>query len=515
MESKSFILRKIAKGAYVLAVVCLLSGIVLSMINHPVSAAAGGAATPTSPSAGGNVPGPVGNEEITEEPDEPELGGEEATEVPDTPNHQQTDIPAPPQPFPTEEQVDDPEPQNGRPVFKGATPTPLAAETEIADKKPGQNDFSRAQKAQKSSGGASVSGMSMDEFQQAAIIEGSVSFTSSDQSLCQYEDGWIDATVTVSLPEGITAKLVTSWYVVHPRELNPGGPSEKHYSSFQVQDGDSNTFAAWWPGVRVGDDVVEIHWGAALVYDGEVIDTASLDYYWYDWVCQPPTLTPTPEEPEETPTPEVPEETPTPEVPEETPTPEVPEETPTPEVPEETPTPEVPEETPTPEVPEETPTPDPGGELTPTPEAPDDTPTPDPGGELTPTPEVPDDTPTPDPGGELTPTPDPGGEITPTSTPVSGENPTPTPGGGEITVTVVAEAASLGTPLAAVDLATLPAPLAASDNALLIPVTGADLTGWQILPVGLHGWQTLFINFGFIFLGIAFVLQGLINSRFK
>ena len=492
MESKWFVLRKIAKGAYVLAVICLLTGIVLSMINHPVSAAAGGGATPTSPSGGGNEPGPVGNEEITEEPEEPEPGGEEATEVPDAPKHQQTDVPAPPKPFPTVEPVDDPEPKNGRP-FRGATPTPLMAETEIVDDKPGQNELSRAQKAQKSSGGASISGMSLDMFEQAAI-DGSVSFTASDQSLCQFEDGWIDATVIVSLPEGITAKLVTSWYVVHPKELNPGGPSEKHYSSFQVQDGDSNTFAAWWPGVRLGDDVVEIHWGAALVYDGEVIDTASLDYYWYDWVCQPPTLTPTPEEPEETPTPEVPEETPTPEVPEETPTPEIPEETPTPEVPEETPTPEIPEETPTPEVPEETPTPDPGGESTPTPEVPDDTPTPDPGGELTPT---------PDPGGGLTPTPDPGGEMT------------PTPGGGEVTVTVEAEAVSLGTPLAAVDLATLPAPLAASDNALLIPVTGADLTGWQMLPVDLQDWQTLFVNFGFIFLGIAFVLQGVINSRFK
>ena len=507
MESKWFILRKIAKGAYVLAVVCLLTGIVLSMINHPVSAAAGGGgATPTNPSGGGNVPGPVGKEEVTEEPD--------------VPKHQKTDVPAPPKPFPTVEPVEDPEPKNGRPVFKGATPTPLVAETQITDEKPGLNELSRARKAQKGSGGASVSGRSLNVFDQA-VIEGKVSFTSSDQSLCQYEDGWIDATVTVSLPEGITAKLVTSWYVVHPKELNPGGPNDKHYSSFDVQDGASKTFAAWWPGVRVGDDVVEIHWGAALVYGGEVIDTASLDYYWYDWVCRPPTFTPTPEVTEETPTPEVTEETPTPEVTEETPTPEVTEETPTPEVTEETPTPEVTEETPTPEVTEETATPEvteetPTPEVTeetPTPEVTEETPTPDPGGEITPTPDPGGEiTPTPDPGGEITPTPDPGGEITPTSTPVSGENPTPTPGGGE--VTPVAER-SLGTPLAEVDLATLPAPLAASDNALLIPVTGADLTGWQMLPVDITDWQMLFVNFGFIFLGIAFVLQGVINSRFK
>jgi len=418
MKSQLLMLRRIARIAYILAVVCLITGIVLSMVNKPVIASTGGGdVSPTSQNGGDDPSLPEGEEEPTVEPNSPSL--------------EKTKPPAPPKPLPTMEPGEELDPEIGRPVLKGATPTPMAVETQITDKNPGMNEFSRSQKVRQSSG-ASVSGDLLAQISQAAI-EGEVSFTESDKSICQFGESWYDATAVVSLPEGVTVTLVTSWYVVHPSELNPGGPGDKHYATYQVQDGDSVTFAAWWPGVRAGDDVVEIHWGAALVYNGEVLDTASLDYYWYDWVCQRPT------------------------------------------------------EVPTPVTPEATPTPDPGDEATPTP---------DPGDEATPT---------PDPGGEATPTPDSGGSTTPTATPVTGEN---------LTLTPVPEG-SIGTFSQDVGLATLPAPLAASDEVLLIPVTGADLTGWNLMPADISDWQTMFVNFGLIFLGIAFVLQGVVNNRIK
>ena len=309
MKSRLSILRKITRAIYVLAVIFLLSGVFLSMINVPVSAASHLESTtptnepvdeeptevssPAEPTEASNPAEPTeasGPTEPTEvsNPPEPEVTASPVPEktapaVPENPN------------LPTPGSGEGEDPENGRPVFKGATPTPETVETQTTDKNPDLNGSSNIQKKVKQAEGVSVSfseGMAVIQ----AAIEGEVGFTASDQSLCQYEEGWIDATAVVSLPEGITAKLVTSWYVVHPSELNPGGAGDKHYSSYDVQNGDSVTYAAWWPGVRVGDDVVEIHWGVALVYNGEVIDTGSLDYYWYDWVCQAPTLTPVPTE---------------------------------------------------------------------------------------------------------------------------------------------------------------------------------------------------------------------------
>jgi hypothetical protein len=60
---------------------------------------------------------------------------------------------------------------------------------------------------------------------------------------------------------------------------------------------------AFWPGIRPGDSVVEIHFGAILLdpqtHNPLMSRGASLDFYWYPWVCNPhptarPTLTSTP-----------------------------------------------------------------------------------------------------------------------------------------------------------------------------------------------------------------------------
>lgn len=49
MKSQLLMLRRIARIAYILAVVCLITGIVLSMVNEPVIASTGGGdVSPTS-----------------------------------------------------------------------------------------------------------------------------------------------------------------------------------------------------------------------------------------------------------------------------------------------------------------------------------------------------------------------------------------------------------------------------------------------------------------------------------
>lgn len=127
------------------------------------------------------------------------------------------------------------------------------------------------------------------------VVEGKVEFTSGDSALCQYNAGWIDATVRVTLPEGVTGRLQTSYYIVNP----PDKRTSPTYAVYSVTNGDEITVSAYWPGVSAGDEVVEIHWGARLSVLESGIDnelsTDGLDFYWYPWVCgQNPTPTPVP-----------------------------------------------------------------------------------------------------------------------------------------------------------------------------------------------------------------------------
>jgi hypothetical protein len=116
-------------------------------------------------------------------------------------------------------------------------------------------------------------------------------FTSGDTGVCIPEPAWIEATVIVSLPENMTARLQVSYHVVRPKRTDitythPG----------IVKDGDRYTFSAYWPGIQPGEKSVEIHWGAALldVQTGQVMATAGMDYFWYPYICEPhaPTKTP-------------------------------------------------------------------------------------------------------------------------------------------------------------------------------------------------------------------------------
>jgi hypothetical protein len=116
-------------------------------------------------------------------------------------------------------------------------------------------------------------------------------FHVEDTGVCLPEPTWIKATVTVSLPENMTARLQVSYHIVQPKrtEIVYAHPAI-------VKDGDTYTFSSYWPGIQPGDRAVEIHWGAALldVKTGRVLATAGLDYFWYPYICEPhgPTATP-------------------------------------------------------------------------------------------------------------------------------------------------------------------------------------------------------------------------------
>ena len=139
-------------------------------------------------------------------------------------------------------------------------------------------------------------------------IDGSVDFTTGDYAICQLTPTTISATVRVSLPEGVTGRLQTSFRIVNPPNKATG---TTYWFYNNVSDGDEITVEGPWPGVDPGDSVVEIHFGARLSIpenglDNE-LDTAGLDVYWYPWVCSLPTATPT-VEPTPTETPSAPQE---------------------------------------------------------------------------------------------------------------------------------------------------------------------------------------------------------------
>lgn len=128
----------------------------------------------------------------------------------------------------------------------------------------------------------------------ARDVIGSVSFGEEDRGICIFEPTTLTVTVTVSLPAGVTALLQTDSYVVNPPDL----ATPHNYQEYWVQDGDTVDVSVEWPGVRPGDTIVEVHWGAALLYTdtGEAVNAApaGLDYYWNTHLDCGAASTPTP-----------------------------------------------------------------------------------------------------------------------------------------------------------------------------------------------------------------------------
>jgi hypothetical protein len=131
-----------------------------------------------------------------------------------------------------------------------------------------------------------------------------VEFDLEDFLFCQAEAGWISASGQVFLPEGVSAKLQLAWHVVAPEDQKT---DIDYYDAGAVSNGDRFSFLAWWPGIRPGDSLVEIHWGAALLdvnTSNPVGKNDGLDAYWRLGHCSvTPTANPTSTEETETPVP--------------------------------------------------------------------------------------------------------------------------------------------------------------------------------------------------------------------
>jgi hypothetical protein len=122
------------------------------------------------------------------------------------------------------------------------------------------------------------------------IIAPFIKFTAADTGICQYEPGEISATIVVTLPDGMIARLQAEYHIVHPDR------TDHHYiDAGIVSNGDTFTYQGYWPGINPEDEIVEIHFGAALLdaVTGNPLEvTGSLDYFWYPYICPAPTPTP-------------------------------------------------------------------------------------------------------------------------------------------------------------------------------------------------------------------------------
>ena len=116
-----------------------------------------------------------------------------------------------------------------------------------------------------------------------------VIFDDEDTPICKLEEGTIVVTGKVVLPEGMTAKLQLSYYIVWPLDKRT---EITYVNKGAVINGDTFSIITPWPGVRPTDELVETHIGAMLldINTGNPImaNGSSLDYYWYPWVCPPP-----------------------------------------------------------------------------------------------------------------------------------------------------------------------------------------------------------------------------------
>ena len=123
----------------------------------------------------------------------------------------------------------------------------------------------------------------------------------SDQAVCLYEPQWITVTGSVTLtPATSNAYLQTDWLTVSPTNGNCPAASapctSDHYMTQGITSSTNFSVEAWWPGIRPGDSIVEIHVGANILdcQGNPIHDGIGRDIYWYPYVCPPPTATPTP-----------------------------------------------------------------------------------------------------------------------------------------------------------------------------------------------------------------------------
>ncbi|RJP70690.1 MAG: choice-of-anchor A family protein, partial [Ignavibacteriales bacterium] len=111
----------------------------------------------------------------------------------------------------------------------------------------------------------------------------------NSKAICKIEAGKVVVTGHVDLtPNPSKAFLQLAWRIVAPTDN--GYDLTTHYQTIEINGSTDFTVEADWPGIKCDDQFVEVHVGVnVLDCDGNPIHNGTgFDYYWYPWVCPPP-----------------------------------------------------------------------------------------------------------------------------------------------------------------------------------------------------------------------------------
>jgi hypothetical protein len=118
--------------------------------------------------------------------------------------------------------------------------------------------------------------------------------------LCEYEPQWVTSTAVVTIPGYMTPPFFVQvdGYVVNPKE--PFCPPEHEictdhrYQTIMITQTGVFTFevVAWWPGIHIGDAVIENHYGLNVLDSNKQPLSCGIgrDIYWYPHICPAPNV---------------------------------------------------------------------------------------------------------------------------------------------------------------------------------------------------------------------------------
>lgn len=128
------------------------------------------------------------------------------------------------------------------------------------------------------------------------VVEPQVNFTTSSTPVCEYEPTTLDVTGSITLEEGVQARLQLAWSIVNPSD-KVDGPNIINLGT--VENADTFTTQVSWPGIEYDDSSVEIVLEATLL-DLDTNqplsqNTNTANIFWNNSVCEPPPPPPQPD----------------------------------------------------------------------------------------------------------------------------------------------------------------------------------------------------------------------------
>lgn len=170
-------------------------------------------------------------------------------------------------------------------------PTSVPQETQISTAVPTETPTAAPQETQAATAAPTETSTSTPPATPAASpvpgnVTGSVSFADTSTNLCLFVPTTLEDTVMVSLSGG-SAVLQTAWRVTQPADR----ATADNFSESNVSNGDSINVTGEWPGVRPTDTAVTVHFRAVLldaVSRNPISSEAGADFTWTPSFCAPP-----------------------------------------------------------------------------------------------------------------------------------------------------------------------------------------------------------------------------------